>query len=408
MSDPENQGPDDNRVTDLALRWEELREGGQVVPVEELCRDNPELIEPLRQRLRALRAMDAVLDPPTARPGPASSFGAKFAAVPPALWFPKVPGYEILGELGRWGMGVVYKARQTQPERVVALKMILPRLCPRAAERVRFRREIEAVAGLRHPNLVTVYEVGEHAERPFYSLEYLDGGSLEKQAGRRPHPPAEAAELVETLARVMHVVHGQGIVHRDLKPANVLLAGGSVALPEGAAPPLTWWTPKISDFGLSRRLDSHEGPTLSGAVLGTPGYMAPEQAAGHSREVGPEADVYSLGAILYHLLTGQPPFLGLTAYETIRLVAAGDVVSPRQREPGCPPEIEFICLKCLEKIPSRRYATALDLAEDLRRFQAGESVGTGEAGPLARLVRSVWRAMRSGRPPDPGGAPGAK
>ncbi len=394
---PEKLGPDDNRVTDLALRWEELREQGQEVPIEDLCRDSPELIEPLRRRIQALREMDAMLDASAGPARPPLSFGALFAAVPKERLFPQVPGYEILGELGRGGMGIVYKARQTKPDRVVALKMILPRLCPRAAERVRFRREIEAVASLQHPNLVTVFEVGEHEDRPFYSLEYVDGGSLEKQAGRRPQPAAEAAELVETLARAMHVVHGQGIVHRDLKPANVLLAGGSTALPEGASPPLTWWVPKISDFGLSRRLDSHDGPTLSGAVLGTPGYMAPEQAAGRSREVGPEADVYALGAILYYLLTGQPPFLGLTAFETIRLVANGDVKPPREREPGCPPELEFICLKCLEKSPARRYPTALDLAGDLRRFRAGEPIRAGQTGPLARLVRSMWQALRSRR-----------
>jgi serine/threonine protein kinase len=396
MSLPENQGPDDNRVTELALRWEELRERGQEATVEDLCREHPELIEPLRRRIQALREMDAVLEPSAARPGPPLSFGSRFAVLREQL-FPQVPGYEILGELGRGGMGVVYQARQTKLDRVVALKMILPRLCPRPAERVRFRREIEAVANLHHPNLITVYEVGEFEDRPFYALEYVDGGSLEKQAGNRPQPPAQAAELVETLARTMHVVHGQGIVHRDLKPANVLLASGGNPPPEGGSPPLSWWTPKISDFGLSRRLDSRDGPTLSGAVLGTPGFMAPEQAEGHSREVGPAADVYSLGAILYYLLTGRPPFLGLTAFETIRLVATGAVVPVRQREPGCPPDLEFICLKCLDKTPNRRYATAQDLADDLRRFRAGEPIQSRHAGPLARLVQSVWGAFRSRR-----------
>jgi serine/threonine protein kinase len=389
-----NQGPDEDRLTDLALRWEELRERGEEATVEDLCREHPELIEPLRRRIAALREMDAVLEPSARRAGPPLSFGGRFIAVPGEQLFPQVPGYEILGVLGRGGMGIVYKARQTKLERVVALKMILPRLCPRAAERVRFHREIEAIADLHHPNLVTVYEVGEHEDQPFYALEYMEGGSLEKQAGNRPHPPAQAAELVETLARTMHVVHGQGIVHRDLKPANVLLAAGSSPRPEGGSPPLTWWTPKISDFGLSRRLDSRDGPTLSGAVLGTPGFMAPEQAEGRSREVGPEADVYALGAILYYLLTGRPPFLGLTAFETIRLVATGVVVPVRQREPGCPPELELICLKCLEKAPARRYGTAEDLADDLRRFRAGEPVRARHTGSLARLVQSLWGAFR--------------
>jgi serine/threonine-protein kinase len=392
---PENQPTDEDPVTDLVLRWEELREGGQEVPAEDLCRDRPELLEPLRRRIQALRDMDAVLEDPPARPAPAPplSFGAKFTAVPKSLLLPQVPGYEVLGELGRGGMGVVYKARQLGPDRVVALKMILPRLCPRPADTVRFRREIKAVATIQHPNLVAVLDVGEHGGRPYYALEYVDGGSLETRAGNRPQPADQAAVVVEALARAMHVVHGRGIIHRDLKPANVLLARGDTLLPEGATPPLTWWTPKISDFGLARQVASEDGPTQSGAVLGTPGYLAPEQAEGRSRRVGPGADVFALGAILYYLLTGRPPFHARTPLDTIRLAATAEAVPPTKLEPGCPPELEVICLKCLEKSPAGRYPTAEALADDLGRFRRGESIRARVRGPLGKLVRSVWRAV---------------
>jgi serine/threonine-protein kinase len=395
MPVPESRPPDDDQVTDLVLRWEELRDSGQQVPAEDLCRDHPELIEPLRRRIQALRDMDLVLEGPSGRaaPGAPSSFGAKFVAVPKSV-VPQVPGYEILSELGRGGMGVVFKARQLQPERTVALKMILPRLCPRPSDTVRFRREIEAVAAVQHPNLVAVYDVGEHDGRPYYAMEYVDGGSLEWNAGNRPQPAAEAAALVETLARAMHAVHGRGFVHRDLKPANVLLAPGVTALPEGTSPPLGWWTPKISDFGLARQLASQDGPTQSGAVLGTPGYMAPEQAEGMSRKVGPAADVFALGAILYYLLTGKPPFHARTPMETIRLVATAEVLPPSRAGPGCPRDLEIICLKCLDKIPAERYATAEDLADDLGRFRRGEPIRARRAGRLGKWMRSVWRALR--------------
>ncbi len=417
----ENQPADEDPVTDLALRWEELREDGREVPVEDLCRERPELLEPLRRRIQALRDMDAVLgetpphpnpSPPRgeglalsplspqgrgvggegAVPAPPLSFGAQFVAVPKSLPLPQVPGYEVLSELGRGGMGVVYKARQLANGRTVALKMILPRLCPRPADTIRFRREIEAIANIRHPNLVAVLDVGEHEGRPYYALEYVDGGSLAFRAGNRPQPPAQAAEVVEALARAMHVVHGRGIIHRDLKPANVLLARGDPALPE-PHPPLTWWTPKISDFGLARQVASQDGPTQSGAVLGTPGYMAPEQAAGHSRRVGPEADVFALGAILYYLLTGRPPFHARTPLDTIRLMATAEAVPLSRLAPGCPAELELICLKCLQKSPAARYPTAADLADDLGRFRRGEPIRARAPGPLGKLLRSLGRAL---------------
>jgi serine/threonine-protein kinase len=206
---------------------------------------------------------------------------------------PAVPGYEVLGELGRGGMGVVYQARHIALDRVVALKMILRGEHEGPEQRRRFRTEAEAVARLQHPNVVQIHEVGEHDGLPFFSLEFCPGGSLERKLGGTPLPPREAARLVQTLALAMQAAHERGIVHRDLKPANVLLAEGG--------------TPKVTDFGLAKKLDE-SGQTPSGAVVGTPSYMAPEQAGGKGREVGPAADVYALGAILYECLTGRPPF----------------------------------------------------------------------------------------------------
>jgi hypothetical protein len=285
-----------------------------------------------------------------------------------------VPGYEILGELGRGGMGVVYKARQLCLNRVVALKMILAGSHAGPGATARFLREAETVARLKHPNVVQVHEFGTHEGKPYFSLEYLEGGSLADHLKGEPQPPAQAAQMVQTLARAVQTAHEQGIVHRDLKPANVLLA--------------TDGTLKITDFGLAKQGDS--GMTATGEVLGTPSYMAPEQAEGTPKLVGAASDVYALGAILYELLTGRPPFKGASAWDTIQLVVGTEPVPPSRLQPKMPRDLETVCLKCLEKEPARRYATAADLAEDLRRFQAGEPI---QARPptLVSLARSLTR-----------------
>jgi hypothetical protein len=289
---------------------------------------------------------------------------------------PRVPGYEVLGVLGRGGMGVVYRARQVQLDRVVALKMILAGGHAGAEELARFRTEAEAIARLQHPHIVQIHEVGEHDGLPFFSLEFCAGGSLEKKLGGTPLPPPEAARLVETLARAAQAAHERHIVHRDLKPANVLLAADG--------------TPKLTDFGLAKKLDAGAGQTQSGAVVGTPSYMAPEPARGPKGEVGPAADVYALGAILYELLTGRPPFKAATAMDTVLQVLADEPVPPRQLQPKTPRDLETICLKCLQKDPKRRYPSALALAEDLRRFRAGEPITARPVGALER----VWRWCR--------------
>jgi serine/threonine protein kinase len=282
-----------------------------------------------------------------------------------------LPGYEILEELGRGGMGVVYKARQIQLDRLVALKMLLAGGSAGQADLTRFKTEAEAIARLNHPNVVQVYEVGEHGGVPFFSLEFCPGGSLDRNLAGTPLEPKVAAKLMQSLAEAMRVAHQANVIHRDLKPANVLLS--------------TDGTPKITDFGLARKLDE-AGHTRTGQVMGTPSYMAPEQAEG-KKGVGPAADIYALGAILYECLVGRPPFKAATSLDTLLKVLSEQPVRPRALNGRVPLDLEAVCLRCLEKDPAGRYASAADLAEDLRRFLAGEVV---KARPTGLLERG-WR-----------------
>jgi WD40 repeat protein/serine/threonine protein kinase len=291
-----------------------------------------------------------------------------------------VPGFELLSELGRGGMGVVYKARQIKLNRLVALKMILAGGYASAHQLRRFQTEAEAVARLKHPNIVQIHEIGKHNGLPYFSLEFVDGGTLARKTNGTPLSALQAAQLVETLARAVHYAHQQGIIHRDLKPANILLVKTDGQEANGAPAALV---PKITDFGLAKRLDDdEEGPTRSGAVLGTPSYMAPEQAAGNTKHLGPQADVYALGAILYELLTGRPPFKADTLMDTVRQVVSQEPVSPLRLNTNVPRDLETICLKCLQKALRKRYNGAEELAEDLRRFRTGEPI---KARPI-----SVW------------------
>jgi WD40 repeat protein/tetratricopeptide (TPR) repeat protein len=289
---------------------------------------------------------------------------------------PVVPGFEVYGELGRGAMGVVYHARRVLLNRPCALKMVLAGEHASPEIAVRFLAEAESVARLRHPNVVQIYEIGELDGLTYLELEYVEGGSLESRLDGVPWPPREAAALVEPLARAVEEAHRLGIVHRDLKPGNILLAADG--------------TPKLSDFGLAKSLESNTGLTRTESVLGSPSYMAPEQAEGHSREVGPAADVYSLGVILYETLTGRPPFRGATVLQTLELVKSAEPVSPMRLVPGTSRDLETICLKCLQKEPARRYATAGDLADDLRRFLQGDPIHARRSGLLERS----WRWAR--------------
>jgi WD40 repeat protein len=289
----------------------------------------------------------------------------------------RVGDYELGEELGRGGMGVVYRARQRSLGRAVALKML-----PAGEEgdeegAARLRAEAEAAARLQHPNIVQVFEVGEQDGRLFLAMELVPGGPLARRLRNGPLPPTEAARLVELIARAVHHAHRQGVVHRDLKPGNVLLTE------DGA--------PKVADFGLAKRLEVGRGRTQSGEVLGTPGYMAPEQAAGRSKEVGPAADIYGLGALLYDLLTARPPFRGDTPLDTLLQVVRDDPVPPRRLNSSVPRDLETVCLKCLEKHPGRRYATAEALADDLRAVLDGRPT---VARPLPLWERAARWARR--------------
>lgn len=293
---------------------------------------------------------------------------------------PAIPGFEILGILGKGGMGVVFKARQVALDRIVALKMILggDNATPEAL--ARFEAEARAVARFQHPNIIQIYEVGLTGDLPYFSLEFVEGGPLSKKISREPQDPTYAAKTVETLARAMHYAHERGVIHRDLKPANVLLAADG--------------TPKITDFGLAKQLEQDSGQTLGGTVLGTPSYMAPEQAAGELEKVGPLADVYALGASLYDMLTGRPPFVGSSVLNTLEMVRNHEPVSPAQLAGKVPKDIETICLKCLQKDPARRYGSAQALADDLRNFLEGRPIA---ARPVGRVERAGRWAKRNPR-----------
>lgn len=385
-----------SRLQELLSRWHGSQATQPGITAEELCADAPELLDEFKAEIARIKVMEQFLassltsggtdglgtplagqeaetlapkapaaDDATLPPDRAAAFG-------PVLDGTRVPGYEILGTLGRGGMGVVYQARQLKLGRMVALKMILAGAHAGVADVGRFRTEAEAIARLQHPNIVQVFEVGEHGGLPFFSLEFCGGGSLEKELKGVPLPAKKAAALVEVLARAMQAAHDKGIVHRDLKPANVLLTEGG--------------TPKITDFGLAKKLDE-AGQTATGAVMGTPSYMAPEQASGKGATIGPACDVYALGAILYECLTGRPPFRGPSTMDTILQVVGDEPVPPTQLQSRVPRDLETICLKCLHKQPARRYATALALAEDLARFQQGDPIQGRRVGRFERVAK---------------------
>jgi serine/threonine protein kinase len=318
------------------------------------------------------------------------------AATASADW-PSVPGYEILGELGRGGMGVVYKARDIESQRLVALKLIRDGALAGPQERARFRIEAEAAARIRHSNVVQIYDVGESQGLPYFAMELVEGKSLDGHLDGQPLAAEPAAQLVRTLAEAVEHAHAQKIVHRDLKPANILLeVRGQESGVRSQHAELTsdscLLTPKITDFGLAKRLDSESTAwTQDGAVLGTASYMAPEQAAGRTHEIGPAVDIYALGAMLYELLTGRPPFRAASWNETINQVLHDEPTPPTRLQAGVPTNLETVCLKCLEKEPSRRYASAADLADDLSRFLDGQPVMAVAVSAEERLARLAAR-----------------
>jgi eukaryotic-like serine/threonine-protein kinase len=321
---------------------------------EEVCGACPDLLPEVRRRWRQMRAVEAQLDALFPTPAPDSD-AESYAPWESGADLPRIPGYDVEALLGRGGMGIVYKARHLRLNRFVALKKLSTGAYSGPHERARFQREAETVAGLWHANIVQVYDVGDHEGWPYFTMELLEGGSLAQALAGTPQPARQAAALLATLAEAVQVAHRAGIVHRDLKPANILLSADG--------------TPKVADFGLARHFDEEPALTLSGAWIGTPSYMGPEQVIGKAGTIGPAADIYALGALLYEMLTGRPPFRGETATETERQVVAEEPVPPGRLNPKVPRDLETICLKCLHKDPDRRYATAAALAEDLMRFQ---------------------------------------
>jgi serine/threonine-protein kinase len=358
----------------IAQLLDEISDSGRTP--EQVCISCPELLPEVRKRVEHMRKVAAELDELARTPvhHPAAATPGSLNHVPNV---PFIPGYEVEAVLGRGGMGIVYKARHLRLKRSVALKMLLAGPYAGRQELARFQSEAEAVAGLQHPNIVQVFDVGDHEGRPYFTMEFVEGGNLAQELQGTPQPARQAATLVAMLADAVQVAHQGGVVHRDLKPSNVLLTADG--------------TPKITDFGLARRLESAPGLTTTGVIVGTPSYMAPEQAQGKTLSFGPAVDIYALGAILYELVTGRPPFRGVTAAETVLQVIHQEPVPPARLNAKVPRDLETICLKCLHKDPQRRYASAAALAEDIRRFLQGEAIAARPEGRLARLARSVRR-----------------
>lgn len=305
------------------------------------------------------------------------------AATPPTLRY--FGDYEVLSEIARGGMGVVFKARQQSLNRLVAIKMILGGRLASSEEVTRFRREAEAAAQLEHPSIVPIYEIGTHGDQHYFSMGYVDGLSLSARLLDKPLEPREAAMLIRDVALAVHYAHERGVVHRDLKPSNILLATRADSQP-GELP----YSPRVTDFGLAKLSRSDQSLTEAGQILGTPSYMPPEQAAGQVHNVGPSADIYSLGAVLYACLTGRPPFQAASAIDTVRQVLERDPVSLRDLNASIPKDLETIALKCLEKSIPRRYLSAKAIADELQRYLDGHPIA---ARPVSRRER-FWRWCR--------------
>jgi serine/threonine-protein kinase len=400
----------DEILAALIDRLAEEQRAGRHPDPEAAARDHPDLLPELKELWAVAQFAGLASRHESGSPaGSTQTLRAPSDAPPTPTALPREFGdFELIEELGRGGMGVVYKARQKSLNRIVALKMVREAHLATADDRARFRTEAEAAARLKHPNIVTVYEVGTVDGQAYFCMEYVAGQTLaQRVAADGPFPPREAARLVAVIARAVQHAHSFGILHRDLKPSNILLAVGSgqwaVDSPEGTQPPSSLPTarcplptaaPKVTDFGLAKRLDQTGSLTRTGAVVGTPSYMPPEQAGGR-KDLTPAVDVYSLGAVLYELLTGRPPFRASHPLDTMLLVLEQEPIPPRDLNPTVDRDLELICLKCLQKPVELRYPSAAALAADLEAYAAGEAISTQPSGLrffLSRLFRETHHA----------------
>lgn len=350
---------------------------GQPVDIHAVCEEHPDLADELRELWGAVMIADAA--------GSSEKTFDSAAQEAPALSFDlpcRFGDYELQEEIGRGGMGVVYRAWQLSLNREVAVKMILRGQFASPADRERFQAEAEAAARLDHPDIVPVYEVGAIDGQPYFSMKYVPGRTLSQRLAEALMPEKEAAQLLARVARAIHYAHRQGVLHRDLKPANIMIDD------EGQ--------PHVTDFGLAKRVQEAESLTRTGAVLGTPSYMAPEQAAGARGEVGPGSDIFSLGTILYHMLTGRPPFQAASPVDTVLMLLEQDVVPPRVVNPRADRDLEMIALKCLQKPIDLRYDTAANLADDLEAYLKDEPIAarSGRFGQvMARMFRETHHSV---------------
>ena len=393
----------DSRLAALLAELSDRARSGAVPDVSAMTAAHPDLAEELRELWAVAQFADLARTAPTAStlPYKPAANGDALAALPREFG-----DFELISELGRGGMGVVYKARQKSLNRIVALKMVREAHLASDADRARFRAEAESAARLQHPNIVTVHEVGTAEGQAYFCMEYVEGPTLaERLTKDGPLPPRDAARLVAAIARAVQHAHEQGILHRDLKPSNILLSAecgvrSADSKAEDPSPSAALRTshpafqPKVSDFGLAKRIDGSESLTRTGAIVGTPSYMAPEQATGR-KDLSPVADVYSLGAILYELLTGRPPFRAATAVDTLLLVLEQEPVPPRDLLPTIDRDIELICLKCLQKPAELRYESAAALANDLDAYLNGEAISSRPSSfayIVSRLLRETHHA----------------